>query len=141
MKRIILSIIVLITFSSPVALSLDFSNIDIAKINIERVKTEAQGGEAQSQYIMGYCFLTGTYVSPDMSKAIEWFCKSSDQEYREAMVVMGEFYYLGVDGYVEQDKRKAKELFKEAASKGSKVAQTWLRNIRREDETGKCPVY
>ena len=99
MKRILLSIIALMTIFNSVAYSFDFHRLD--NVNIEEVKIKAQQGDAEAQCTLGYCFLEGQYVEENVQKALEWLHKSAKQECSDAQTMLGIIYYSDTFKFIQ----------------------------------------
>ncbi|KAF9156121.1 hypothetical protein BG015_007163 [Linnemannia schmuckeri] len=90
------------------------------------LKAAEQGiGEAFNN--IGYLHMNGDGVPKDFSKAMEWLLKAiavgMDEGEGQAEVNIGDIYYLGDEGKIEQDHVKAMEWFRKAAEKGHSEAQ------------------
>ncbi|MBR0238856.1 MAG: sel1 repeat family protein [Thermoguttaceae bacterium] len=132
MKRILLSIIALLTFFSSVAYSFDFHRLD--KVNIEEVTIKAQQGDAEAQCTLGSCLLEGHYIEKDVQKAMIWLHKSAEQECSDAQTLLGMIYYSGVYKGVPQNKKKGKYWLRLATNNGCKLAESWLHCIESLEE-------
>ena len=124
MKRILLSIITLLTIFSSVAYSYDVHRLD--NVNIEEVKIKAQQGDAEAQCTLGFCLLGSKYAEKDMQKALEWLHKSAEQECSDAQVFLGLFYYIDKNKDVKQRREEGKYWLRRAANNGCKSAKAWL---------------
>ena len=90
------------------------------EIDIELLKKEAEQGNAESQYSLGYCYFCGNEVEQNYEKAVELWEKSSNQNYVAAQVNLGVAYYFGLG--TSQDYEKAVELWTKAANQGDSDA-------------------
>jgi TPR repeat protein len=78
-------------------------------------------GYADAQKDLGTFYLNGTFVTPDLAKAIELFEKASSQGNAGALAALGGMYTLGKG--VIKNPVKGLELFEKAALQGSAAAQ------------------
>lgn len=62
---------------------------------IEEVRARAIKGEADSQYLLAYCFQFGKAVEQDYTKAINWYKRSAMQGYMPAQHNLGYLYMTG----------------------------------------------
>ena len=90
---------------------------DQKKAFTQFVKIEkAMNGYHYAQNMIGVCYKFGFGTEQDLTNAIEWFGKSTEQGNSDAMNNLGTCYDLG-DG-VDQDKTKAFELYEQSALLG-----------------------
>ena len=127
MKRILLSVIALLTFFSSVAYSFDFHRLD--KVNIEEVKIKAQQGDAEAQCTLGSCLLEGHYIEKDVRKAMIWLHKSAEQERSDAQTMLGLLYYGNKCSGIRQDKEVGKYWIRRAVTNGCEYARSILTAI------------
>ena len=80
--------------------------------------------DAEYQNEMGYCYITGSYVEKDSSKAKAWFDKSAAQGLALAQFNLGLLYLNGEDD--QKDISMAMEWFGKAAEQGDARAQLFL---------------
>ena len=84
--------------------------------DIDQLKSQASGGDAQAQYELGVCYENGTGVAKDYSEAAEWYRKAAAQGECAAQSGLGALYYEGLG--VEQSYTEAAKLFRAAAEQG-----------------------
>ena len=85
----------------------------------------AEAGEPQSQNLLGLAYLQGKWgVDQDPPVAVSWFERAAAQSDRDALVNLGEIYYLGE--IVPVDYARARSLFEEAIEQGSARAPRFL---------------
>ncbi len=101
---------------------------------LKEMKTRADGGDTQSQMVLGNLYYRGEEVKQDLPMAIEWFLKAAAGGHPEAQYAMGMIYYRG-EG-VERDPRRAAGWLKKAAAQGQVRAQALLAHIYYNGETG-----
>lgn len=70
------------------------------------LKQAAELGSAESQYNLGYCYQVGIGIERNNEKALEWFSKSAEQGYNDALYQLMMAYGSGNNG-VGQDFNKA----------------------------------
>jgi len=85
-------------------------------------KRGANLGDAVCQYNMA----TYYYNKQKFKEAAKWYKKSADQDYPDALNLLGSMYENGQG--VEKDRQKAYDLYKKAADKGNVYA---INNVRR----------
>lgn len=59
------------------------------------MKKGSAAGDAAAEYLMGHEYLIGTYVKPNIQKAMYWFRKSAEQKNADAENALGSEYVLG----------------------------------------------
>jgi TPR repeat protein len=69
------------------------------------LKQAAELGNAESQYNLGYFFQSGISVDKNLEKAVEWYLKSANQDWNDALYAMMMAY--GSGSGVQQDSNKA----------------------------------
>ena len=60
-----------------------------------QTKKDAEAGNAEAQYNLGFMYRNGEGVPKDVAKAVEWFQKGAAQGYAEAQGGLGAAYALG----------------------------------------------
>lgn len=91
---------------------------------IEAVKwfrKAAEQGDAQSQSILGYCYMKGDGVQQDNTEAAKWIRKAAEQGDISAQLNLGNMYIYGVG--VPQNYSEAVNWTRKAAEQGNAVAQ------------------
>ena len=88
---------------------------------LTRLKTEAAGGNAQSQFDLGRIYYTGYGMATDNTQARKWFCEAARQDHPIAKSQCAGMMYNGQGG--SADTAQAMELLKEAAEKGDPYGQ------------------
>lgn len=96
-----------------VQLPLDLYDIDSDKI--QEYKTQADSGDALSQYVIGNLYLYGIRYEKNYEKAFHYFKSAADQDYTKAYSSLG-LMYLN-HWHVEKNIATANEWFKKAADK------------------------
>ena len=88
MKKLIaiLSIVLL-----RIAVSCDAEELESLQTRIER----ANSGDAQSQYELGFSYATGEGAGIDYEKALEWYTKSAEQNFGDALAGIALLYRNG----------------------------------------------
>jgi TPR repeat protein len=83
----------------------------------------AAAGAPDAQWELARLYEKGTIgTAPDLTKALDWYRKSADQDYAKALNDMGFFYYQGSMG-LPQDTGRALEYFERAANQRHPEAQ------------------
>jgi len=84
--------------------------------NITTLQRNAEAGNAQAQYTLGYHYYNtrGEDRKEAQAKAVEWFTKAAEQGYAPAQEALGTYYNHGDGGDLE----KAVEWYKKAAEQG-----------------------
>ena len=90
----------------------------------------ANQGDRVAQFCLGYMHKYGKGVRADSEKAVEWYTKSADRNYPQAMNNLAKMYY---DGWLDSkgkkvslDFKKAEELWEQASEEGNPTAQANL---------------
>lgn len=92
--------------------------------------TQAEKGDAVSQYAVGLCYQNGKGINIDYSKAAEWFEKSASQNLPAAQYRLGLLYYNGQG--VTSDLDTAESWFRKAAMQDHLESQYYLGLCRFE---------
>lgn len=88
-------------------------------------------GNQYAQYILGYFYSAGEYVTKDMNEALRWYTLAAEQGDAHAQFKLGMMYSSG-DG-VSQNNSTAIKWYKLAAEQGLLIAQN---NLGREYNRG-----
>lgn len=72
---------------------------------IEEIKILAREGDADSQYLLAYCFQFGNAIKQNYSAAVAWYTKAAMQGHMASQHNLGYMYMTGKG--VEQDYEKA----------------------------------
>lgn len=99
----------------------------IADDIIDRLKVQAEQGDAIAQAGLGSMYAQGKGVRQDYSKAFYWYQKSADQGLSGAQVTLGIAYNQG-EG-VRQDNSKALYWLRKAADQNNTSAQVYIGTI------------
>jgi hypothetical protein len=99
--------------------------------DFDRVKKNADQGNAQAQYLLGSNYEYGFgNVPQDLGKAAEFYQKAADQGNPDGQYNLGRLYENGWG--VPTDLKKAEELYKKAAGQGHRDAgERWLQLIAK----------
>lgn len=84
----------------------------------------AEGGDADSQYVLAVIYETGKGVEQSNKEAAKWYTKSAEQGNKDAQFQLGGMYEKGVG--VKQDSRQSIVWYTKAAAQGSPEAQNIL---------------
>jgi hypothetical protein len=86
-------------------------------------KISAEAGEAEAEYDLGYCYLTGQGVDRDEAEAFKWFQKSADQGNPQGQFGVGYCYENGWGVNADVESAKAKyQLASKQGFAGAKAA-------------------
>lgn len=91
---------------------------------MERVKTQAEMGNAHAIYMLGVEYAEGRLVTQDVAKAHELWLKAGKLGCSDAYNELGNAYFNG-EG-VEEDKKKAKHYYELSAIMGDVAARYFL---------------
>ena len=86
-------------------------------LSIQEIKTLAEQGDAESQYLLAYCFQSGQVVAQNHAEAIGWYTKAALQGHMPSQHNLGFLYMTGKG--VEQDYEEAYMWALLAASNGN----------------------
>ena len=84
----------------------------------------AEGGNAEAQYKLGFCYANGTGVAKDEKLAVEWCRKAAGNGYAAAQYSLGACYADGTG--IAKDEKLAVEWYRKAADQGMAEAQYQL---------------
>ena len=97
------------------------SAAQISQADIEKLKRDAEAGDAEAQADLGVCYALGRGVKRDDREAVKWFRKAAEQGYAYAQSMLGRCYADGQG--VKQDYREAVKWIRKAAEQGNASAQ------------------
>jgi uncharacterized protein len=89
--------------------------------DIETLRKQAEAGNAQAQFDLGFAYAKGQGVPQDYTEAVKWTRKAAVQGSVGAQYNLGTAYYYG-EG-VLQDYAEANMWFRKAAEQGLTIAQ------------------
>ena len=90
----------------------------------EQYKRDAEKGNAEAQYNLGFCYEEGIGVTKDEKKAFEWYQRAAEQGHATAQYNLGWCYENGRG--VDTDAEKAAEWYQKAAKQEYAGAQNNL---------------
>ena len=96
-------------------------------VDVERVRKDAEAGDAAAQRLLGRCYETGNGVARNWKKAFSWYRKAAKQDDPEGLFHVGYCYLHGVG--VSIDLEKAAEYLQKASDKGSGEAMGALARL------------
>lgn len=99
-----------------------FSFVTIAQIP-KGLKESAEKGNAEAQYRLGQCYMSGRIVKRDLTKGLGWYKKAAKQGNYIARRQLGYHYLSGTN---VEDNKKGLELFKKLAERGDRYVQYQL---------------
>jgi len=100
---------------------------EAARKRFESVKAEAEKGDPDFQYELGYCFYDGKGVTKNPGESVRWFRLAAEQDHVGAQNDLG-VRYLGGWG-IAKDLSEAAKWLRKAAEQGDAGAQFNLGNM------------
>lgn len=97
-------------------------------IYAESIRETAEKGGPDSQYRLGWCYLSGIGVEKDPAQAVEWVRKAAEQGFAPAQFELGMSYRYG--NGVEKDPAKGAKWLQKAADQGYEEAKEALEKIK-----------
>jgi TPR repeat protein len=88
---------------------------------LEDLIQQAEAGDKNAQFSLGYLYYTGKEVDQDLEKAFEWYSRSAEQGYEQAQSRLGDMYEIGRG--VPQNLPAAFIWYRKAAAQGFEWAQ------------------
>ncbi len=88
---------------------------------VNKIRKEAESGDAEAQFALGARYYFGKGVKKDYAEAFSWFSKAAEKEHIKAEYNLGICFYYGKG--VEKNFVKAVSWYKKAAEKGFPDAQ------------------
>ena len=92
-----------------------------ANAGMTDLKLQAESGDSNAQYLIGYSYERGKNNNRDLNEAAKWYQKAAENNNPRAQRRLGLLYATG--NGVKQDFSKTAELFKSAANLGYGAAQ------------------
>lgn len=90
------------------------------------MKELAENGVAESQYMLGVIYKTGTHlIKANKRQALKWYRAAANQNYPEAELWMSRAYEVGF-GELQIDSKASLQFLKRAAEHGEETAQMHL---------------
>lgn len=84
---------------------------------IQDIRTSAEQGDPESQFILAYCYQFGQFIAKDHSEAVAWYTRAALQGHASAQHNLGYLYMTGKG--IEQDYEEAYKWALLAASNGN----------------------
>ena len=97
----------------------------------EELFIQAEGGDAEAQYLLAGCYDQGSGIDQNAQKATFWFSKSAEQGNSSAQFMLGTFYQCGRG--VEKNLEKAIELYTKAAKQHNLNAYYKLKELHCDE--------
>jgi len=94
------------------------------RANFDNCLTEAEQGQAEAQYILGYMYSEGLGATQDYKEAANWYRKAAEQGHAKAQFNLGLMYSEGQG--VTTDYKEAANWYRKAAEQGIAEAQSIL---------------
>jgi hypothetical protein len=104
----------------------EISNLCRSPETMDMIRTAANNGNADAQFILGRAYHMGDGISIDYNMAIYWYTKSAEQQNAAAECNLGYIYHD--EKGVPRDRSKARDWFTRAAQHGDTDAKRMLRN-------------
>ena len=101
-----------------------FANASISPDSLKNLRTNAEKGDAEAQFNLGYMYYNGRGVPQDYAEALKWYRKAADQGDANAQCNLGNMYFWG-DG-TEKDYEEALKWKRKAADQGNVLAMTQI---------------
>jgi len=117
MKKILLTLMLLFSFTSLYADNCDEKNFDLAACLLD-----AEQGRAEAQHTIGMLYAGGWGVAQDSKEAVKWFILAAEQGHVNSQFSLGMLYEEGKGERVPQDYVKAHLYFSLAATNGNQYA-------------------
>jgi len=96
---------------------------------VTATQSQADTGEAASQYQVGLWYETGRCLKRDKANATEWFRRAAEQGHADAQYELGRIYYDYYRYGIEQDNEEAARWYQRAAEQGHPLAAFWLGDL------------
>jgi TPR repeat protein len=87
----------------------------------EKLRSAADAGDAEAQFLLGKAYWYGTGVPMDRAKAVEIYRKAAERNHPDALAGLGAAYGIGQG--VEKDEKEAADYFRRSAVLGSAAGQ------------------
>ena len=97
------------------SLTISLAHAQIPEIDLDSLRQEAEQGDVEAQYKLGYAYYDGKGVPQDYAESLKWFRKAAEQWNAKAQYSLGNSYYNGKGG--PKDYVKAHMWYNLAASK------------------------
>ncbi len=95
---------------------------------IEQIRSQANMGNAEAQFELGFCYSNGLGLPVDHVEAEKWVRRSANKGFAAAECTMGIFYEMGIDGVITPNEHEAAKWYKKSAEQGYAEAQLYLGN-------------
>jgi TPR repeat protein len=103
----------------------------------DTTRAQADQGEAQAQFALGFKYANGEGVAQDYGQAAGWYLKAAEQSHALAQCNLGVIYAKGHG--VPRDDAQAAMWFRKAADQGDAGAQFNLGRSHHRASHGKSP--
>ena len=121
------------TTPHPVSISQKSTNTD------EYIEQQANRGNAEAQYQLGYMYSQGYKGSMDYYKAVEWWSKAAERGHIKAQVKLGDCYEEGLGG-LSSNINNALKWWNLAAAQGDSKAKEKILKVQISTEKHKEKV-
>ena len=109
-------------------------NDQIKKDQISDLRSKADKGDANAQYLLGGLYDIGLTVPHDYVQARQWWEQAAAQGHAEAQYLLGGLYDIGHG--VPQNHEKARQWYEQAVFQGHAEAQQALMNLNEDTIAG-----
>jgi len=99
-------------------------SLSASEAEFQRLRRKAETGNRNAQFLLAQAFETGTGVSRDASKALEWYTQAAENGHSESQFIIARAFFSGSG--VEQDYKTSVKYFELAAESGWPAAQGML---------------
>lgn len=107
--------------------------VQSALSEFERIRSQAEAGDAEAQNELGHLYWQGKDVPKDDKMAALWYHKAASQGYAAAQYNLGVLYEQGRG--VSQDSEQALLWYRRAAERGNERAAERLAALERQNDT------
>lgn len=125
-------VVVSVVYKEEEAKPVDKPVVENRSPSIQDITAKAEKGDAESQYMLAYCFQFGQVVAQDHGKAIEWYTKAAMQGHMPSQHNLGYLYMSGRG--VDRDYEEAYAWAVLAAGNGNKKLLKALRHQLTQEQ-------
>jgi len=134
--NIIRSVMLVVLFLSPLLPLYAVTPMEVSKTIKETPKTidlqaliqEAELGNREAQFKLGYLYNKGQGVTKNITKAVYWLRKAVEQNHAGSQCFLGLMYLKGLEEF-PKDNKKAVYLLTKSAEQEVPFAQLWLGRV------------
>jgi TPR repeat protein len=104
------------------------------KTAYQLIKPQAEKGDANAQFILGFLYDEGKGVPQDYTEAVKWYRRAAEQGNKAARHNLG---LMGEQDQVARDRAEMQKWHQRAAEQGNKAAQHNLNLLDDQDQVWK----